>query len=56
VAEPGAAGAGFRRDAALNGPAGVAHAVTGISWRGLVSVLYLGAVANDARLAFEGRQ
>jgi O-acetylserine/cysteine efflux transporter len=36
------------------GPAGIAHAVTGVTWRGLAAVLYLGAVATVLAYAIWG--
>jgi O-acetylserine/cysteine efflux transporter len=38
----------------VDGPAGIAHAVTGLSWRGLAAVLYLGAVATVLAYAIWG--
>ena len=39
---------------ALDGPGGIAHAVTGVTWRGLAAVLYLGAVATVLAYAIWG--
>ena len=39
---------------ALDGPSGIAHAVTGVSWRGLAAVLYLGVVATVLAYAIWG--
>jgi O-acetylserine/cysteine efflux transporter len=39
---------------ALDGPVGIAYAVTGVSWRGLAAVLYLGVVATVLAYAIWG--
>jgi len=39
---------------ALDGPDGIAYAVTGVTWRGLAAVLYLGAVATVLAYAIWG--
>src|SRR2546430_14020153 len=39
---------------ALDGPGGIAPAVTGVTWRGLAAILYLGAVATVLAYAIWG--
>src|SRR5207249_8255392 len=39
---------------ALDGPGSIAQAVTGVTWRGLAAIVYLGAVATVVAYAIWG--